>query len=696
MKHHKIKEANHTKSDTEEQEAKMEVDEELNLLEVVADRIAHRKCAVKHSVSYDDDDDRLEAAIPASHEELVGKGKQENITMQAGASSSITATVSLAPAGIHPTTRSFPTRDKHNSLPQVTDQPSTQQDSAKIPGAYDDSTTRGFDRAVLGLSDPPGAYAEAPGTEPTRRRQSPMALHAPTSEVAASIMEDVSDDETAVSRPRLAVMDESRENHGSAHEGAANQPGRPMPSSDTTLPQASLVGTNGLPSTGNFPRAQRYNESDGDKARDTTRQQQFRIKLLLEFIMALVISISIALVVLAAWDHSTSSDVGALETAVPTSPSQAPLSKNDSLVTILPETTASSIEHDPQSPQSKAFQWLLQDVHKLPSLSLDRIRQRFALATLFYALHGNTWDNNTNWLDHSVHECDWFNQPDFARNTTVSQIYHGYQAGLHGSIPEEIWTLTALDTLMLHRNQQLGGTISTGIGSLSKLRWLVLDECSLTGSLPTELGKAISLKHFIAGGNQLSSTISAELFRLSELEILSLDENSLEGTLPTEIGFLTSTTFVTLSGNELGGPLPSELGLLANKIVSLDMKHNQLLSGTIPTELGLLTNLVELDLLHNQLLGPVPSELANLSSLGLLTMANNSLSGSIPREFIALQDSLYTLKLEGNPLLSGTIPEDLCNITGTWISSRWKRGGGPEGLSFDCTGNLCGCGSCPC
>ncbi|CAB9499024.1 leucine Rich Repeat [Seminavis robusta] len=657
------------------------------------------------------------------------------------------------------------------------------------------STTAESDRAALGLSDPPGAYAEAPGTEPTRRRQSSIVI-LPAQQPSS---EDSSDEESAIEA--VSDKDDSVQS-GKPEPVRVGHPERQR-NRNVSLPEANLVIKQSL-SSSTLPRALSLDDQSkthrNNERKETVPLFRSTYSLWWCGLAMVLVAAAIALLVIVTIVYflgkKSPTTIILTRTNAPTfSPTKAPMLVADYLLPLFPQETVQAITKVPDSPQSQAFQWLLEDVSEFRySMLTNRIKQRFVLATLYYSTSGNsTWDNNTHWLSHSVHECDWFTKPEFARKTIVSKIYDGYLEGflepimpmpcnsdgiyqhlwldennmvgslpeelylltslqtlsigwnkqfggtistqigqltkiqglflgrmdltgtipseigllsqlqfvsmgnnrLHGSIPEEIWMLTALDTLMLHRNQHLGGTISTGIGSLSRLIWLVLDECSLTGPLPTELGEAFSLSHFMVGGNLLSSTIPTELCLLSELKVLALYENSLEGILPAEIGLLTSTTFLSLSSNQLSGPLPSELGLLSNSMNALDLQNNQLLSGTIPTELGLLTNLVEFELSNNQLSGQVPAELVVLTSLGLLTLATNSLSGSLPPQLSALEHSLYTLKLEGNPLLSGTIPQELCSINGAWISNTWKSGGGPEGLSFDCTSLLCGCG-CPC
>jgi hypothetical protein len=123
--------------------------------------------------------------------------------------------------------------------------------------------------------------------------------------------------------------------------------------------------------------------------------------------------------------------------------------------------------------------------------------------------------------------------------------------------------------------------------------------------------------------------------------------------------------------------------------------NNNQLSGTIPSQLGMMTNMMKGMIVHNnQLTGQIPSELG-LLSMGGLIVSNNSLSGTIPQELSALWQSLYVLRFDGNPLLSGLLPQALCGINGTCMSTILSPCPDKLGLIFDCTSLLCGC-DCNC
>ena len=59
--------------------------------------------------------------------------------------------------------------------------------------------------------------------------------------------------------------------------------------------------------------------------------------------------------------------------------------------------------------------------------------------------------------------------------------------------------------------------------------------------------------------NSLSGELPSQLGRLTALTYLFLNYNSLEGTLPSQLGRLTALTHLHLRGNSLEGGLPSAL-----------------------------------------------------------------------------------------------------------------------------------------
>ncbi len=195
---------------------------------------------------------------------------------------------------------------------------------------------------------------------------------------------------------------------------------------------------------------------------------------------------------------------------------------------------------------------------------------RAALVALYDATGGDSWTNNTGWKSDDPLG-DW----------------HGVTTNANGRV-----------TSLLLENNTLTGTIPAELGRLSSLSLLALYNNTLTGSIPAELGD------------------------LRVLTTLNLYDNTLTGSIPTELGRLNTLTHLNVRRNTLTGPIPSELGGLSNlRVLALD---NNNLMGTVPTELGQLSKMTNLSLEHNALTGQFPSSFTGLAALKVLSFQSNA------------------------------------------------------------------------
>lgn len=125
------------------------------------------------------------------------------------------------------------------------------------------------------------------------------------------------------------------------------------------------------------------------------------------------------------------------------------------------------------------------------------------------------------------------------------------------------------------------------------------------------------------------------------------------GTIPHEIGDLPNLEHLVLQENNLNGLIPSTIFNMSTiKIISLTVNQ---LSGGLPVNLGLgLPNIQELYLAGNYILkGVIPNSISNASKLIMLDLGSNSFSGSIPSELCALTN-LQMLDLDTNNLTIDT------------------------------------------
>jgi hypothetical protein len=260
-------------------------------------------------------------------------------------------------------------------------------------------------------------------------------------------------------------------------------------------------------------------------------------------------------------------------------PSLAPTGEPD---IVFPDYTIAAF-NNPASPQSKAFSWMLRDPN-FGTFSPSRMRQRFALASLYYTTNGDDWwtGNYTNsqstirgglmpWMSYMDHECDWYHQRSsdtmssrdksdvlalFSYTSSSSGVvvcdnevnpngvFRGIRrlwldgVGLQGTLPQELAMLTGLQELHLNHNQDLVGPLppewflndkETDQSWQSTLKTLELQNCSLTGPIPTQIGLA------------------------SNLEVLDLQQNAFIGRIPSEIGLLSNLQDLRWNDNAITG-----------------------------------------------------------------------------------------------------------------------------------------------
>ncbi|KAM3238937.1 hypothetical protein P3L10_013970 [Capsicum annuum] len=274
-----------------------------------------------------------------------------------------------------------------------------------------------------------------------------------------------------------------------------------------------------------------------------------------------------------------------------------------------------------------------------------------------------------------------------------------------GSIPSSFSNISTVETLNLDFNS-VEGQIPKVIGSLINLRELNLRGNMFIGSITLSLSNASRLETLDITFNSLQGNIPKGIDNLHNLKLLGIQDNQLmayQDIFPTvyamvyqysksfiyhNLSHCSQLRILGLSDNEFYGPIHSEIGRLTNlQVLALGTNHftgtfhlmntrtnvsyylrilfyYTLIAGIIPQEIGNIVNLVKLGIEENQITGSVPISLFHISSLQLLSLAQNNLSET-SKEISNLVE-LEKLDLAANSF-SGSVDMEIFNISGLII-----------------------------
>eukprot|EP00540_Astrosyne_radiata_P023458 CAMPEP_0116840684 /NCGR_PEP_ID=MMETSP0418-20121206/10500_1 /TAXON_ID=1158023 /ORGANISM="Astrosyne radiata, Strain 13vi08-1A" /LENGTH=379 /DNA_ID=CAMNT_0004471015 /DNA_START=358 /DNA_END=1497 /DNA_ORIENTATION=+ len=262
--------------------------------------------------------------------------------------------------------------------------------------------------------------------------------------------------------------------------------------------------------------------------------------------------------------------------------------------------------------------------------------------------------------------------------STLMRILYAGRTGIGGIIPTTVGRFSSLEILTLGDNQEVTGTLPSEMGLMTKLTWLDLGNNKVRGTVPTDIGRLRGLRDFDLSFNQFNGTIPTELGNLRSLERLDLGHNYLSGpAVPTELGNCHGLLAFGVFGNTglygrmesilhilptglgiffagqtgIGGSIPTTIGgFTALQYLNLDQNHQ--VTGTLPSEMGLLSNLIRANFRSNQLWGTLPTEMGLLGAATSLQFGGNNFTGTLAPEF-AGWTSLEILNVSQN-VLSGS------------------------------------------
>jgi len=344
------------------------------------------------------------------------------------------------------------------------------------------------------------------------------------------------------------------------------------------------------------------------------------------------------------------------------------------------------------------------------------------LIKIYEATGGPAWTKRYGWADAASAKdttrgrarraqvssfCGWFGITCAPSQETVTGINLPFN-NLVGRVPKEIFELRNLRTLVLAKN-----TVDfsfDGIGNARSLTELDLRDTALysTDGISAAAGW---LKNLHLDSNPLTDNAIEELLDLTELEDLSLDDCEITGSMSDNIGLLTKLVSFSASNNQITGDLPEGLAKCED-LTTLRLRSNKM-SGNIPSVLTQLKKLSVLDLSHQRsddnlsgFSGPLPS-FSSASSISRLDLSGNSISGTIPDDFMALISQTSPPNYEFIDLssnrLTGMVPEIVSTIPNVYLKdNRFSeihpdvcdaKEAYPTTSSFGCDAILCRPGS---
>ncbi|XP_058111840.1 receptor-like protein 7 [Magnolia sinica] len=306
---------------------------------------------------------------------------------------------------------------------------------------------------------------------------------------------------------------------------------------------------------------------------------------------------------------------------------------------------------------------------------------------------------------------------------------------LNGTIPSSLFSLPSLRMLDLKRNE-LGGRLDViHNASSTQLEFIYLGDNNLQGMVPSFIFKLAKLRTISLSFNNFSGVVELGLFQnLKNLSLLDLSNNNLsvkDGSsnssffdfpqiielslrscnmrkFPNFLQNQEQMQSLDLSNNRITGVIPKWIWKVGNETsYYLNLSHNALQRIEPPFSHVPLSNWVVLDLSSNRLEGslPIPSPstsffslsnnslsgeipvaICNITSLQVLNLSRNRLTGWIPRCLSEISDVLNVLNLRGNAFNGALLQsfKEGCNVQTLDLSENQLEGQVPRSLA-NCT-----------
>ena len=274
-----------------------------------------------------------------------------------------------------------------------------------------------------------------------------------------------------------------------------------------------------------------------------------------------------------------------------------------------------------------------------PFCGADDPLAREVLVALYNATDGGNWINNENWLsDKSVFE------------------WHGIGPSADGR---------RVGSISL-RNNRLTGRLPSELRQLEELEKLYLPWNFISGEIPSELGQLQKLQTLDLRGNDLNGNVPPELGSLTQMSHLDLEYNDLNGVMPPQLMHLNLSVFFWSGNRDLCVPDTEEFAAWIESIRNYSGgpfcgERDQAVLDMFYEKTGgpeWIDSTGWVDGLSRNRYGIETDEAGHIITIDLV---ENGLAGELPWTIGDLKH-LKTLRLDGNPELSGRLPYTLMKL----------------------------------
>jgi hypothetical protein len=422
--------------------------------------------------------------------------------------------------------------------------------------AQDDSALREKEKMKANDQALSGGTTSETSTQEETVRASPQAL-------GESISLPCLDEESQIASPRLDSVDRltSRQTQITAETAATTISGdtifdaysqrasavRFTEGGDIFIPEATLVEESmkeDIPSA-EIVEPERYSV--------TVAGKKINIAGVVGLVALVIIILAVAL--------SVSLTRPSLSSTVPTSPPTIPPTSSPTTQfysSLVQRIYGDDIgQQDLDQDRQEAMSWLEQDQASTSvSLSDEQLRERYALALLYFVTNANSnWYDSINFLS-DEHVCSWRIKRSGEKkgvllcneDERVQQLVL-YANSLESTIPMELKYLTEMEVLKLDSNR-MGSTIPSALGSLSRLEELVLYSNAFSGNVPNSFKSLHNLTTLHLSDNVFEGPL-LEVGKMVNLRTFRVDGNNFSGSIPESFGDLYLGMFLVSLFNGL-------------------------------------------------------------------------------------------------------------------------------------------------